>query len=139
MPRIRTIKPEFWSHPLVRKTGLRYVSTTPILPTPRQSWAGLPGHLYGDGFLYFFFGKGGCLLYVGMTTAPRLRVSQHRRKDWWPQAVEVEIAAFDCPDRKLAEKALRCLEAVAISMMGPRENIAMPSKDLLEVANSALV
>lgn len=34
MPRIRTIKPEFWSHPLVRKTGLRYVSTTPILPTP---------------------------------------------------------------------------------------------------------
>lgn len=139
MARIRTIKPEFWEHPLVIAYGLQVCASVRVMRTSRQSWAGLPGGDTGDGFLYFFLDGQGQLLYVGRAVNARYRVPQHRRKKWWKKARRVEVAQISCDDWREAERGMKLLEAIAIDMMEPPCNIVSPSELMMKEVDRALV
>ena len=67
--------------------------------------------------LYRFFDTDGSLLYVGITSNPPMRFSQHRSdKSWWTEVTRIEMAQF--PDRA----SLAVAEREAIQAESPRYN-----------------
>lgn len=77
----------------------------PYLPPPGRS------------ALYRLFDAAGRLLYVGVTTNPAQRFSEHRRsKEWWPQVARRDVQWI--PTREEAEQR----EIAAILAENPLHN-----------------
>lgn len=85
--------------------------------------------------LYRVFDDLGRLLYVGISTDPLRRLSQHRDgKEWWPRVRRVEVQHLDTDDRVIAE----CIEREAIRVEKPIYNLAgSPVRESAEAERAA--
>lgn len=89
----------------------------PVTPSqmgkPRPPKTGTPTTLYR------FFDREDRLLYVGISTDPRQRVSSHRAyKPWWTQSVRIDLEHFSSWDEA------RAAEKAAIKTENPMHNLA---------------
>lgn len=134
MPRIRTIKPEFWRSPLIEELSLELRAFVELQPGVRHPWVGLPRGAAYEGFIYFLLGSGDEVLYVGRATTPQYRIPQHQRKPWWGRVECIAVFGFASESWRERDVLLPQVEAIAIDMHDPSCNVVKPSARLLDRA-----
>lgn len=67
--------------------------------------------------VYRLYGESGRLLYVGVSSNPKVRFQDHARKSWWPEVAERRVEWFE--DRLQAFE----VERTAIRREQPKNNI----------------
>lgn len=79
--------------------------------------------------VYTAFDQDGKVLYVGISTQPKARIKDHKRKGWFSYAIKFELQWFD--DRFLAMQA----ERQAIAQHNPIGNV-IHNKDYKRVGRA---
>lgn len=120
MPRIRSLKPQFWDSP-----DTQLIHSGPI-PADLQIPGGEPA--WNRQFVYHLHHASGELLYVGRTAVLGRRFRQHRRqKPWWTTVAIARIYLIEAKTRAEAISAAAGLESTAIHAILPAANLMGPA------------
>jgi len=130
LPRIRSIRPEFWASEDVAALPWDVIYDGPM---PRRVSSVAPMSS-GCEYVYMLFDASDNLVYVGRSFRPADRFTKHRRKAWWSDVAAVVLVRVSeaptwtrAPWSTVGPNMVR-LEACAIEMLHPRANIAAPAR-----------
>lgn len=87
------------------RTWLPATYTPDTWPTFEAAPVGNHLHVATVSHLYRFYDTNKALLYVGVTTNPMKRWSEHRHSDWWPVACFVALEPVPPAERLQREQA----------------------------------